>query len=136
MFRSIISAIGMAGAVSVTAGAAAALFMSQFAELVFSGLIGNMPLNSLTQQQIRNALARQGLRQAHDPNHNFVQRLVERGAKAGIRTLNDFARAIRGGTAVPSRPGFTRGTVAIILQNGEWAVIVNEVGELITLVPW
>ncbi len=94
------------------------------------GLIGNRPLSSLTQQEIRNALAKSGLREAH--NSHFMRRLITRGPNYGIRTLNDLTRAINSGTA---RAGAQRGTIEIVIPNGRAAVVVNSRGELITLLP-
>jgi hypothetical protein len=95
-------------------------------QIAFSGLIKNRPLRSLTHQQIRNAFAQVGLREAH--NAHFIMRLLERGPAAGIKTLDDFARALNKAEKVPGE----KGTVYFILPGRGFKVVTNGVGELIT----
>ena len=114
-------------AAAAVAGAVATVALIDFAEIVFSGLIQNMPLTSLTQQQIRNALAKAGLREAH--NAHFISRLIARGPSVGIRTLNDLARALRGGVA---QAGAQEGTIDVLILNGTAVLVFNKLGELVT----
>jgi hypothetical protein len=104
--------------------------VARYGRITFVGLIGNRPLASLTQQEIRNAFARVGLREAH--NSHFISRLIERGGQFGIRTLNDLARALNGGVA---RVGSKPGTIEIVLPGGRTAIVTNQAGELITFLP-
>ncbi|HJZ54491.1 MAG TPA: hypothetical protein VKE74_06010 [Gemmataceae bacterium] len=104
--------------------------VARFGRLTFTGLIKNRPLAELTQQEIRNAFAKVGLREAH--NSHFISRLIERGPQFGINTLDDLARALTNGTA---RAGAQPGTVEIVLPNGRAAVVVNSFGELVTFLP-
>lgn len=104
--------------------------IAAFGRVTFIGLIGNRPLAQLGQQEIRNAFAKVGLREAH--NSHFVSRLIERGPRFGVHTLNDFARSLNDGVA---RAGSQAGTVEIVFPNGRAAAVVNSAGELITLLP-
>ena len=101
--------------------------VAAFGRIAFVGLIKNRPLVELTQQEIRNAFAKVGLREAH--NSHFISRLVERGPQLGIQTLDDFARALNNGVA---RVGRDR-TIEIMIPNGRAFIVMNEAGELITL---
>jgi hypothetical protein len=56
------------------------------------GLIGNRPLPHVTTNDFMNALARNGWGEAR--NAHILMRLRERGHLWGIRTPNDFARAL------------------------------------------
>jgi hypothetical protein len=102
--------------------------VAAFGRIAFVGLIKNRPLVELTQQEIRNAFAKVGLREAH--NSHFISRLVERGPQLGIQTLDDFARALNNGVA---RVGSQAGTIQIVIPNGRAFIVMNEAGELITL---
>lgn len=104
--------------------------VANFGRIAFIGLIGNRPLAQLGHQQIRNAFAKIGLREAH--NAHFIKRLIERGPQFGIRTLNDFARAMNNGVA---RTGAQKGTTEIVFPNGRAAAVINASGELVTLLP-
>ena len=104
--------------------------VAMFGRIAFVGLIGNRPLIQLGHQQIRNAFAKVGLREAH--NAHFIKRLIQRGPHYGIRTLNDFARAMNNGVA---RAGAQKGTTEIVFPNGRAAAVVNAAGELVTLLP-
>jgi hypothetical protein len=97
--------------------------------VIFRGLINNRALENLTQQEIRNAFAKVGLREAH--NGHFISMLIERGPEFGINSLDDLARAMNRGTV---RSGTTAGTVDIMLPNST-KVVANMDGELITFVP-
>lgn len=104
--------------------------VAAFGRIVFIGLIGNRPLAQLGQQEIRNAFAKIGLREAH--NSHFISRLIERGPQFGINTLNDLARALNMGVA---RAGSQAGTVEMVFPGGRAAAVVNSVGELVTFLP-
>lgn len=122
IIRGILAALRVATTTSVRVAA--------YGRIAFVGLIGNRPLIQLGHQQIRNAFGKIGLREAH--NAHFIKRLIERGPQFGIRTLNDFARAMNNGVA---RAGAQKGTTEIVLPNGRAAVVVNSAGELVTLLP-
>jgi len=104
--------------------------VATFGRVAFIGLINNRPLTQLTQQEIRNAFAKIGLREAH--NSHFISRLIERGPQFGVHTLDDFARVLNNGVA---RAGNQTGTVEIVFPSGRAATVVNTAGELVTLLP-
>ncbi|RIK82529.1 MAG: hypothetical protein DCC67_07065 [Planctomycetota bacterium] len=104
--------------------------VATFGRVAFVGLIAKRPLVQLTHQEIRNAFAKIGLREAH--NSHFISRLIARGPQFGVHTLDDLARALNGGVA---RAGSQPGTVEIVLPNGRAAAVVNAAGELITFLP-
>lgn len=104
--------------------------VATFGRIAFVGLIGNRPLAQLGQQEIRNAFAKIGLREAH--NSHFISRLIERGPRFGINTLNDLARALNNGVA---RSGAQPGTVEIVFPGGKAAAVINRLGELVTFLP-
>jgi hypothetical protein len=104
--------------------------VAAFGRIAFVGLIGNRPLATLTQQEVRNAFAKVGLREAH--NSHFISRLIERGTQFGIHSLNDLARALTNGVA---RTGSKPGTVEIVLPGGRAAIVTNSAGELVTFLP-
>jgi hypothetical protein len=122
----------LAAALRAVGGAAsrAPVTVLRFGRITFVGLINNRPLITLTQQEIRNAFAKVGLREAH--NAHFISRLVERGPQFGIHTLDDFARALNYGAA---RVGGSPGTIEIVLPNGRAAIVFNTLGELVTFLP-
>lgn len=106
------------------------VFVSRFGRIAFRGLIGNRHLTQLGHQEIRNALVKVGMREAH--NAHFVKRLIERGPQWGINSLNEFARVINAGVA---RVGTKVGTTEIVFSEGSKtiAIVLNSAGELITL---
>lgn len=104
--------------------------VASFGRVAFVGLINNRPLAQLTQQEIRNAFAKIGLREAH--NSHFISRLIERGPQFGVHTLDDLARVLNNGVA---RAGSQAGTVEIVFPNGRAAAVVNAAGELVTFLP-
>ena len=114
----------------LTRTGAAGVRVATLGRVAFVGLIRNRPLGELTQQAIRNAFAKAGLREAH--NSHFISRLVERGPKFGVHTLGDFARGLNNGVA---RAGNQAGTVEVVFPGGKVAAVLNEAGELITLLP-
>ena len=122
IIRGILAVLRVATATSVR--------VATFGRIAFVGLIGNRPLVQLGHQQMRNAFAKIGLREAH--NAHFIKRLIERGPRFGIRTLNDLARAMNNGVA---RAGAQHGTTEIVFPGGRAAVVLNSRGELITLLP-
>lgn len=89
------------------------------------GLINNRPLAQLTQQEIRNAFAKIGLREAH--NSHFISRLIDRGSQFGVHTLDDLARALNNGVA---RAGSQAGTVEIVFPSGKAAASARAVSAL------
>jgi len=106
------------------------VLVSRFGRIAFRGLIGNRHLARLGHQEVRNALAKVGMREAH--NAHFVKRLIQRGPQWGINTLNDLARGINSGVA---RIGSKAGTTEIVLPGERVAIVLNSAGELITLLP-
>lgn len=115
---------------SLRTAATTSVRVASYGRIAFVGLIGNRPVVQLGQQEIRNAFAKIGLREAH--NSHFISRLIQRGPQFGINTLNDLARALNMGVA---RPGSQAGTVEIVFPSGRAAAVVNSAGELITLLP-
>lgn len=101
--------------------------LSQLGRIAFTGLIRNRALGTLTHQQVRNALAKVGMREAH--NAHFISRLISRGPSFGINTLDDFARAINSSVMQRGRDG----TIELLLPNGRAKIILNRLGELVTL---
>ena len=118
------------GARTGPTAARTATAVSKFGRISIVGLIRNRPLASLTQQEIRNAFAKIGLREAH--NSHFISRLVSRGPGFGVNTFNDFARVVNNGVV---QLGKQPGTVEIIAPGSRFAVVVNKLGELVTLLP-
>ena len=98
--------------------------------VAFVGLIRNRPLGEVTQQELRGAFAKAGLREAH--NAHFFSRLVNRGVSLGLKNLADVERALNGGT---QRPGKYAGTAMVVFPGGRVAAVFNARHELITLVP-
>ena len=122
LIRSIIAALKNSSGSSVR--------VTSYGRIGFVGITGNRPLVQLTHQEIRNAFAKIGLREAH--NAHFIKRLIERGANYGIRTINDLARALNNGVA---RVGKQSRTTEIVFPNGRAAAVVNSSGELVTFLP-
>lgn len=125
-FRAATSSAGRAGVGAATAGVQPA----RRGRIQFAGLINNRPLVGVGQQEIRNAFAKVGLREAH--NRHFISRLIERGPRFGINTLNDFARALNGGVGYAGR---SAGTVEIVIPSQRAAIVINQAGELVTFLP-
>ncbi len=115
---------------AVRATSTASVRLATYGRLSFVGLIARRPLASVTQQEVRNAFAKIGLREAH--NSHFISRLIERGPQFGIHSLDDFARALNGSVG---RAGSQAGTTELLLPNGRAAVVINTAGELITFLP-
>jgi hypothetical protein len=115
---------------ALRAGSTDSVSVASYGRVTFVGLIGNRPLAELGQQEIRNALAKIGMREAH--NAHFVSRLIDRGPQFDMHTLNDLARAINSSTATT---GWQSGTIEIVLPNGRAALVVNSSGDLITFLP-
>ena len=94
----------------------------------FEGNAGSYPFHAVTGNQWDNALHRIGWREAH--NAHVLMRLKEkgRGAAFGLFTLQDFARAIKGGYSIPAK----NGAFARICCGGRFSVIYKD-REFITL---
>jgi hypothetical protein len=122
LFRAVLAALRGASVTGVR--------VATLGRVAFVGLIRNRPLAQLTQQEIRNAFAQVGLREAH--NAHFVSRLVSRGPQFGIHTLDDLARALNNGVA---RAGSQPGTTEIVFPGGRAAAVLNSAGELVTFLP-
>ncbi len=100
--------------------------MASIDKLNFKGAIGNMPWKDITMNEFINALKESGWREAH--NGHIYKRLVERGAALGIKTPNDFARALRDGTTEDAEDGASRR----VCRGGNCWVIFRG-GSLITI---
>ena len=72
-------------------------------QIEFRGLLGNRPFASILMNEFINALRLNGWREAH--NAHIYQRLLQRGVEFGLRTPNDFARALRDGRTLPAEGG-------------------------------
>jgi hypothetical protein len=70
--------------------------MASIDSIKFVGLIGDKAWKEITVNEFLDALAKCGWKEAH--NAHIFMRLSERGPGLGIRTPNDFARALRKGT--------------------------------------
>lgn len=116
--------------IALRAATTASVRVASFGRIAFVGLINNRPLAQLTQQEIRNAFTKIGLREAH--NSHFISRLIERGPQFGVHTLDDLARALNHGVA---RAGSQAGTVEIVFPSGRAAAVVNAAGDLVTFLP-
>ena len=101
-----------------------------FGRIEFIGLMNTRLLREVTQQEVRNAFAKVGLREAH--NSHFISRLILRGPDFGIHSLRDFAAALNNGV---KRIGAEPGTVEILSANGRFSIVVNAANELITFLP-
>jgi len=88
--------------------------------LRFHGLVAKRKLAGLTHQEIRNALAKQGLKESIGRGH-FVKELKSRGPAMGIHTLDDLARALNRGTAVRVDPT----TIKVVTPNGRGTILLN-----------
>lgn len=77
--------------------------MACIESIKFAGLIGNKPWAEITVTEFLEALAKNGWREAH--NAHIFKRLAERGPGLGIRTPNDFARALRQGHTEEGKDG-------------------------------
>jgi|ERR1017187_772161 hypothetical protein len=78
--------------------------MASIDKLEFKGAIGNMPWASITMNEFIDALSKNGWREAPHKGHLY-QRLLQRGSSLGIKTPNDFARALRSGTTEDAEDG-------------------------------
>lgn len=101
--------------------------VSKFGRIKFVGLVNKRPLAELTHAEITKAFKQAGLKLAH--NSHFIKRLVKRGPKRGINTLDDFARKLNRGVA---KPGKDPGTIDIFLPSKARIVIQEKTGRLIT----
>jgi hypothetical protein len=102
--------------------------MTAIDQIEFRGLIGNRLLASITTNEFMNALAAFGWGEAH--NGHILQKLRERGSRWGIRTPNEFARALRNGRTQWADDG----AKARICCNGQcWVIYREETQRFITL---
>ena len=130
IFRGLLTLLRSLGARGGAAGVRNTVAVSRFGRVAFTGLIRNRPLSQLTHQEVRNAMAQAGMREAH--NAHFVSRLIERGSHYGIHTLDDLARALNNGVA---RAGKQPGTIDIVFPSGRAAATINSQGHFITFLP-
>ena len=100
--------------------------MNAIDKLTFTGALGDQEFKDMTVNMFTNALAKNGWREAH--NGHIYKRLVERGARFGIKTPNEFARALRGGRTEDAEEG----AKARVCCGGRCWVIYKE-GSFITL---
>lgn len=91
--------------------------MASIDKLEFKGAIGNMPWKSITMNEFINARKLNGWREAH--NGHIYKRLIERGSSWGIKTPNDFARALRNGTTEEAENGAKK---RVCLSGNCWVV--------------
>ena len=77
--------------------------MASIDGIKFVGLIGDKPWKEITVNEFMTALAKSGWKEAH--NAHIFRRLSERGSALGIRTPNEFARALRAGTTEEGKDG-------------------------------
>lgn len=92
----------------------------------FVGLMGNQPWEEITVNEFLAALGKNGWKEAH--NAHIFMRLSEKGPALGIRTPNDFARALRSGSTEAAKDG----AQARICAGGKFQVIFRD-NTLITL---
>lgn len=78
--------------------------------------MGNKPWKEITMNEFIEALQATGWREAH--NGHIYQRLCERGAAFGLKTPNDFARALKGGTTEDAGDGASRR----VCRNDCWVI--------------
>ena len=79
-------------------------------------------MSELTQQQIRKALARAGIREAH--NAHVISRLIERGPHMGITTLGDLSRLLKRAEIIPNPSDLN--SLQIVLGNNSGRIIINK----------
>lgn len=102
--------------------------MTGIDQIEFGGLIGNRMLASITTNEFMNALGKLGWGEA--TNGHILQKLRERGGRWGIRTPNDFARALRNGRTQPARDG----AKARVCCNGQcWVIYREDICRLVTI---
>lgn len=100
----------------------AARCQSKLANITIEGLIKNRNISELTQQQIRNALAKNGIREAH--NAHIIKRLIERGPYTGISTLDDLSRLLRRAEVIPDPTDLN--ALQIVLRHNADRIIINK----------
>ncbi len=91
--------------------------MASIENIKFAGLIGDKPWKEITVNEFMTALAKSGWKEAH--NAHIFMRLSEKGPGFGIRTPNDFARALRNGTTEEAKDG----AQARVCAGGKFQVI-------------
>jgi hypothetical protein len=97
-------------------------------QIEFVGLIGNRLLTQVTTNEFMNALAKNGWGEAQ--NAHILMRLRERGHLWGIRTPDDFARALRDGITVPDRDGALR---RVCCHGQCWVIYRGDLSRFITI---
>ena len=90
--------------------------MASIDKLEFKGAIGGMDWKDITMNDFINALKKNGWREA--PNAHIYQRLVQRGSSFGIKTPDDFARALRDGKTQDAENGAS----ARVCRNDCWVI--------------
>lgn len=90
--------------------------MAKIDSLRFSGLVKNRRLKDITGPEFHEALTKAGWREAH--NGHILKRLRQRGPACGIKTLEDFGRALKKGTTEEGE----RGVTVRILPRGGYVV--------------
>ena len=94
--------------------------MASIDQIQFTGLIGNKPWAEITVTEFLAALGKNGWREAH--NGHIYMRLKERGPGLGIRTPNDFARALKSGSTEDA----DQGAQARVCSGGKLRVIFRD----------
>lgn len=94
------------------------------------GLIANRPIGELTTHEIADAFRHSGwMERSHTGAPHVVQQLRKDGPTVWIKTLADFARAMRHGRSETGE----HGRVLRVIPNGLGAAVVEEAtGTLIT----
>jgi hypothetical protein len=94
--------------------------MVSIESIKFVGLIGDRPWKEITVNEFMTALGKNGWKEAH--NAHIFMRLSEKGAALGIRTPNEFARALRSGTTEEAKDG----AQARVCSGGKFQVIFRD----------
>lgn len=99
-------------------------------DIQVAGLIANRPIGELTTHEIAAAFRRCGwVERSYTDTPHFFQQLRKDGPTVGIKTLGDFARAMRHGTSEQGE----HGRVLRVIPGGRGAAVVEEsAGSLIT----
>lgn len=94
--------------------------MASIENIKFVGLIGDKPWKEITVNEFMTALAKNGWKEAH--NAHIFMRLSEKGTTLGVRTPNDFARALRSGMTEEANDG----AQARVCAGGKFQVIFRD----------
>lgn len=108
--------------------------MPRIRDIQFIGLIASRDLRAVTHNELANAFARQGWKEAsHTNTPHFCHALVGDGPGVGVLTLAHFARAMRDGFDEPDPiPGRLRRWLPTL---NAYAVVGEARGELFTFTP-